>query len=69
MIINESKLTYEFAKGTNIPNEITPNNGPPKSPKILREIWRTVVPAYWHRYASPIVINPNTPAINLNNHN
>ncbi len=51
-----------MANGTNIPNEITPNRGPPKRPNILKDICNTVVPAYWQRNERPIVINPNRPA-------
>jgi hypothetical protein len=64
-INNNNILTNGLANGTNIPNEITPNNGPPNKPNILRDICNTVLPKYSHEYDKPIVIRPKKAANNL----
>lgn len=48
----------ELAKGTNIPNEITPNRGPPRMPNMLKLICKTVAPTYSQRNDNPMVNNP-----------
>lgn len=57
------KAPNELANLQNIPNEITPNKGPPRIPKIDKESCKTVVLKYWQEYAIPIVINPKPAAI------
>ena len=57
------RAPYEFANGTNMPSEITPSRGPPSIPKMLRDIWRTVLPACSHRNDSAIVEMPNIAAL------
>ena len=40
------RITLAFAKGMNMPSEMTPSRGPPSKPKMLKEICNTVVPKY-----------------------
>lgn len=42
---------------------MTPSKGPPSIPNMLKDICKTVVPAYSHKNESPIVIMPKMIAL------
>lgn len=65
LITSPQKAPNELANLQNIPNEITPNKGPPSIPKIDKEICNTVALKYWQKYAIPTVIKPNKAAISF----